>query len=193
MPTQPPPATKPRPKPSDTPELPVFDPQPPPKVNPPFPPGMPTSTNDMFVTPDFLPIGDKGGMPGHSLSIHNDSNKFVEVTGDDLRPCGDGNLVAIYISQANGSVRIAYVIPPDEIGTYYFYPWRDVAGVPVTTNGRKNYTIRVFDAGSIKGLSAATPAAQIVVIRDHVTTPFSANWWKRIVDNHDIDAAIAMK
>jgi hypothetical protein len=188
------PSTTPSPaKPSDTPELPVFDPRPPPKVDPPFPPGVSFQAQPTAVTADFLPVGDNGCMPHQSLSIYNDSDRFMEVSGDDLRPCGDGNLVPIFVSQGNGSTRIARVIPPGERGTYYFYPWRSVLGQTVTTNGRKEYTIRVFDAGSIKGLTPETPAAQIIVMRDYVTTPFSENWWKRHVSDHKIAEAIAMK
>ncbi|MEO5927719.1 MAG: hypothetical protein ABIO72_03280 [Patescibacteria group bacterium] len=184
------------PKPSDMPELPVVDPQPQPRVSP-TPPGVPNASRGSnptpYVTADFLPVGDSGCMPFQSLSIHNNSNKFMEVKGDDLRPCGDGNLVQIHVSQGNGSTRGANVIPPGEIGTYYFYPWRDVGGQTVTTNGQKNYTIRVFDAGSVKGRSPATPAAQIIALKSFVVTPFADNWWRRYVTNSDIETAIAMR
>lgn len=186
-----------QPKPSDMPEPPVFDPRPPPKVNPPFPPGMPTSADDMFVTPDFLPVGDNGCMPKQNLSVHNDSSFYIEVTGKDLRPCGDGgSLIPLIVSQDNGSTRIAYVIPPDEIGMYYFYPKRTVPGTDqtVTTNGKKYYTIRTFDTGSVKGLLTAMSSDQDVVVHEFVMTPIVGGiWWRYYFTEDKIATAKAMK
>lgn len=183
-------------KPSDVPELPVWNPLPPPRV-PPNPPGVSrtSATTNMFVTADMLPQGDNGCMPGQNVSLHNNSKKryFMELSADGLRPCGDANyngLVPIYGGQGNGSQYVPMVIPPGKnIGAFYFYPWRSEGGMTVSTNGEKHFTIRVYDAGSLKGLTPATPAAPVVILHGVMSPPFDDIWWKLEVSDEDIRLA----
>lgn len=165
--------------------------QPRPPIPDRYPPG--ARQQRQPVSMDFAPNGDEGCMPGQNLSIPNESQYYLEVGGTDLRHCGGEGIVKIWVSLPNGGKRIANVIPPGATGTYYFYPWREVNGEIVSTNGRKEYTVKVFDAGSIKGLSASTPAAHIATIKQFVVTPLTSTWWKNPFTNRGIEEARALQ
>jgi hypothetical protein len=177
---------------TDMPELPV-DPVPPTKRPDPYPPGASTAPQRrQTVTAEFLPNGDEGCMPGWNLSIPNDSSSYLEVVGTDLRICDGEGVVEIFVSTPNGGTRTAYVIPPGVTGTYYFYPWRDAGGKPVSTKGKKSYTVNAYDAGSVRGLSPATPAAKLVAMKQSVEVPHVGVWWKNTITDQRIAEYRAM-
>lgn len=177
---------------TDMPELPV-DPVPPAKRPDPYPPGASVAPQRrQTVTAEFLPNGDEGCMPGWNLSIPNDSSSYLEVVGTDLRICDGEGVVEIFVSTPNGGTRTAYVIPPGATGTYYFYPWRDAGGKPVSTKGKKWYTVIAYDAGSIRGLSPATPAAKLLTMKQSVEVPHPGVWWKNTITDQRIAEYRAM-
>jgi hypothetical protein len=167
----------------DMPELPV---EPPPRrpLPDPYPPG--GAPNVPTVQAEFLPNGDDGCMPGWNLSVPNNSTKYLEVVGTDLRLCGGEGVVEIFVSTPNGGIRSAYVIPPDVTGKYYFYPWRDVGGTPVSTKGKKEYTINVYEAGSIQGIHPVTPSVKLVAMKLFVTVPHDGVWWRNPITDQKI-------
>ena len=123
----------------------------------------------------ILPVGGSCG-PGRTMEIENRTGYLMEVRGDDLHPCGDGGLAPVWVASANpyaGGIRQALVIPPHSSGLYYFYPYRQAGGYPVTTNGRKKYTLDVYDAGGPMGMSQDMPAAYVTTLRSWARVPFT--------------------
>lgn len=133
----------------------------------------------------FVPMGGTCG-PGRTLRIVNQTGYFMEVRGDDLHVCGDGGLALVWVAAANPYAgpdpRPALVIPPHGSGLYYFYPYRSLPnGYPVTTNGRKEYEVDVYDAGGAIGLSPNMPAAHVTTLRQYLRVPFDGNVWRNAI------------
>jgi hypothetical protein len=125
----------------------------------------------------FAPVGGSCGS-GRTMEIDNRTGYLMEVRGDDLQPCGDGGLAPVWVASANpyaatGGIRQALVIPPHSSGRFYFYPFRQAGGFPVTTNGRKDYTADVYDAGGPMGMSPDMPAAYVTTLKSWARVPFT--------------------
>jgi len=113
----------------------------------------------------YAPQGDGGCLPGNNLSIRNKGSYYLEVRGDNLRPCGSGNLTAITVSQPNGAPRVAMVVPPGAKGLFYFYPHRDANGIPVPIASVQDYEVGFYRSGGLYGLQPATPSKKDYLCR----------------------------
>jgi hypothetical protein len=145
--------------PSDQFQPPAARPEPPiPSAFPPNPAGALMAPAPVPVMLTYAPQGDGGCLPGNNLSIRNKGSYYLEVRGDNLRPCGSGNLTAITVSQPNGATRVAMVVPPGAKGLFYFYPHRDANGIPVQIASVQEYNVSFYRSGGLNGLQSATPS-----------------------------------
>lgn len=142
-----------------------------------FPPGA------MMIRPKFriekAPNGNHGCQPGRNLSVHNDGDStYVEVRGDNLRICGGSGIAQMWVSAKNGSVRLANVIPPGAIGTFYFLSKRDLHGHPVSTGATQRYDIDFYDADG--GFQQSDPMPAQGVCRWETNLNLNKSTWKKV-------------
>lgn len=194
----------PLPPPSLAASAPIAQPVQPPALVPTPAPIVPSSVQLLLGGIGYLRNGDAGCMPGYNLSVRNDTaangrlGYFLEVASEDkvLLPCGTGTLesaglATIMVSDPNGTVRTAIVIPPGMLGKFYFSPQQIVAGRPVpTTVTQRSYRIAAYAFGGPQG-TAAMPARHIVTLPQRMLeVPTGSRWWRAPVTAGDINGGL---